>query len=67
MGLVEVSYSGSNVEAWMNEQMLKDFDNIIPIPTTEEELKEAPNRLPTTLFNGMLSPVIGYGIKGCIS
>ncbi len=66
VGLVEVSYSGSNVEAWMNEQMLKDFDNIIPIPTTEEELKEAPNRLPTTLFNGMLSPVIGYGIKGCI-
>lgn len=66
VGLIEVSYGGSNVEAWMSEQMLKDFDLFTPIPTTKEELKSAPNRKPTTLFNGMLSPVIGYGIKGAI-
>ncbi|MFI1772420.1 sialate O-acetylesterase [Thalassobellus citreus] len=66
VGMVEVSYGGSNVEAWMNEEMLKDFDNTLPIPRNETELKGAPNRKPTTLFNGMLSPVIGYGIKGAI-
>lgn len=66
VGMVEVSYGGSNVEAWMNGTMLKDFDNILPTPKNEDELKGAPNRKPTTLFNGMLSPVIGYGIKGAI-
>ena len=66
VGLIEVSYGGSNVEAWMSQEMLKDFDNILPIPKNEAELKGAPNRKPTTLFNGMLSPVIGYGIKGGI-
>ncbi|MFG6685754.1 sialate O-acetylesterase [Mariniflexile sp. HNIBRBA6329] len=65
VGLIEVSYGGSNVEAWMNAEMLKDFKNI-KIPTKKEDFKEAPNREPTTLFNGMLAPVVGYGIKGAI-
>lgn len=65
VGLIHVSYGGSSMEAWMNQEMLKDFTSA-KIPTTEEELAKDPNRVPTTLFNGMLSPVIGYGIKGCI-
>ncbi len=65
VGLIHVSYGGSSMEAWMNKEMLKDFASA-KIPTTKEELAKDPNRVPTTLFNGMLSPVIGYGIKGCI-
>jgi len=66
IGLIDMSYNGSNVEAWMSDEMLKDFDSILPIPRNQEELKGNPNRKPTTLFNGMLSPVIGYGIKGAL-
>ena len=66
VGLIHVSYGGSNVEAWMNEEMLEDFENTLPLPKTANDLKSNPNRAPTTLFNGMLSPVIGYGIKGVI-
>ncbi|MGY5355631.1 sialate O-acetylesterase [Wenyingzhuangia sp. IMCC45467] len=66
VGLIHVSYGGSNVEAWMNKEMLEDFENTLPLPKTESDLKSNPNRVPTTLFNGMLSPVIGYGIKGAI-
>ncbi|WP_435132745.1 sialate O-acetylesterase [Formosa sp. A9] len=66
VGLIHVSYGGSNVEAWMNEEMLKDFDLALELPKKESDLKSNPNRVPTTLFNGMLSPVIGYGIKGAI-
>lgn len=66
VGLIHVSYGGSNVEAWMNEEMLKDFDLALELPKDESDLKSSPNRVPTTLFNGMLSPVIGYGIKGAI-
>ncbi|SHF74873.1 sialate O-acetylesterase [Flavobacterium fluvii] len=65
VGLIHVSYGGSSMEAWMNQEMLKDFASA-KIPTTKEDLAKDPNRVPSTLFNGMLSPVIGYGIKGCI-
>ena len=65
VGLIHVSYGGSSMEAWMNREMLKDFKET-KIPTTKEDLAKDPNRVATTLFNGMLSPVIGYGIKGCI-
>lgn len=65
VGLIHVSYGGSSMEAWMNEEMLKDFKDT-KIPTTKGDLAKDPNRVATTLFNGMLSPVIGYGIKGCI-
>lgn len=65
VGLIHVSYGGSSMEAWMNQEMLKDFA-AAKIPTKKEDLAKDPNRVATTLFNGMLSPVIGYGIKGCI-
>ncbi|GLB49624.1 9-O-acetylesterase [Neptunitalea sp. Y10] len=64
VGLIHVSYGGSNVEAWMSAEMLKDFDSI-SIPKTEKDIGD-PNRTATALFNGMLSPAIGYGIKGAI-
>ncbi len=64
VGLIHVSYGGSNVEAWMSEEMLKDFDSI-SVPQKKEDIGE-PNRTATALYNGMLSPVIGYGIKGTI-
>lgn len=64
VGLIHVSYGGSNVEAWMSKEMLKDFDSI-SIPQKQENIGE-PNRTATALYNGMLSPVIGYGIKGII-
>lgn len=65
VGLIHVSYGGSNIEAWMNTEMLRDFKTI-EIPKKIEALKKDPNRKATALYNGMLSPVIGYGIKGCI-
>jgi sialate O-acetylesterase len=64
IGLVNVSYGGSNVEAWMNEAWLKPF-NIKGIPATKDSIK-VPNRTPTVLYNGMLHPVIGFTMKGCI-
>jgi sialate O-acetylesterase len=64
VGLLHVSYSGSNIEAWMDASWLKEF-NIKDIPSRNDSIK-IPNRTPTLLYNGMLHSVIGYGIKGCI-
>ena len=64
VGLVVVSWGGSSCEAWMNEDMLKAFPEAA-IPRTQEEVKQ-PNRAPTVLFKGMLSPLIGMSMRGVI-
>ena len=64
VGLLHVSYSGSNIEAWMDASWLREFD-VKGIPARGDSI-QAPNRTPTLLYNGMLYPVIGYGIRGCI-
>jgi sialate O-acetylesterase len=64
IGLVDVSYSGSCIEAWMSPATSESFqDTKIPRPG---DSIYSPNRTPTVLFNGMLNPVIGYTIKGVI-
>lgn len=64
IGLISDCYAGSSAEAWMDPDGLKDFPEI-KTPAKTDSIK-AVSRTPTTLFNGMLNPVIGYGIKGCI-
>lgn len=64
IGLINVSYSGSFVEAWMSPENLKQFPEV-KIPAKGDTIK-AVSRTPTTLYNGMLYPITGYGIKGAI-
>ncbi len=64
VGLINVSYGGSCIQAWMSKETSVSFeDKKVPEPGDSITV---PNRTPTVLFNGMLHPVIGYGIKGCI-
>jgi len=64
IGLINDSYGGSTIEAWMSPEELKAFHDV-KIPLKGDTIKEV-SRTPTTLYNGMLYPVIGYGIKGVI-
>jgi sialate O-acetylesterase len=64
VGLINVSYGGSCIQAWMSKNTSTTFEDT-KIPEKGDSIK-VPNRTPTGLFNGMLNPVIGYGIKGCI-
>ncbi|MDU1903156.1 MAG: sialate O-acetylesterase [Dysgonomonas sp.] len=64
VGLILSSWGGSWIESWMSKEMLNGF-NEVKLPKTEEDIKEK-NRTPTTLFNGMINPIAGYTIKGCI-
>ncbi|WP_231463823.1 sialate O-acetylesterase [Pedobacter sp. Leaf132] len=64
VGIINDSFSGSSIEAWMSPEDLKPFPEI-KIPFKTDSIKEV-SRTPTTLYNGMLYPVIGYGIKGAI-
>lgn len=64
IGLINDSYGGSTIEAWMSPEDLQAFPEI-KIPKETDTIKEV-SRTPTTLYNGMLYPVIGYGIRGAI-
>lgn len=64
IALINISYGGSPVEAFMDEQTLQTFPDIkIPAKTDTVKLN---NKVATVLYNGMLRPFLGYTIKGCI-
>jgi sialate O-acetylesterase len=63
VGLICSSYGGSPVEAFMSKETLTPFKKDIRIP---DENARVNNRTSTAIFNGMIHPIIGYSIKGCI-
>lgn len=64
IGIVNISYGGSPVEAFMDAETLKAFPEIkVPAATDTARLN---NRNATVLFNGMLGAFLGYTIKGCL-
>ncbi len=64
IGLLNVSYGGTPAEAFMNINSLKSFPEI-KTPTSADSTK-LNNKYATVIYNGMLRPVMGYTIKGCI-
>jgi sialate O-acetylesterase len=64
VGLINVSWGGSCIQTWMSKNTAEPFETT-KIPVKGDSIK-VPNRTPTLLFNAMINPVIGYGIKGCI-
>jgi sialate O-acetylesterase len=64
VGLINISYGGSSAEAWMSAEAMKEFPELA-VPAVADSSK-VNNRTPTTLYNGMLKPFIGYAIKGCL-
>lgn len=64
VAVINDSYGGSTAEAFMSIEALKPFPEIkVHTPTDTFRLN---NRNATTLYNGMIHPIAGYTIKGCI-
>ena len=64
VGLINDSYGGSTVQAWMNAETLKSFPEI-KVPAKTDTIR-SQSQTPTTLYNGMIHPLVGFTIKGCI-
>ena len=71
IGIIHTSWGGTVAETWMSPEAIStdpDFSAML------EKLKAVdmnatkvnPNNYPTLLYNGMLNPIIPYGIKGAI-
>ena len=65
VALINISYGGSPVESFMDDATLKSFPDISLAPLADTAAKLS-NRTPEVLYNGMLGPFLGYGIRGCI-
>lgn len=64
VALINDSYGGSPAEAFMSRESLAAFPNIkVHDAGSTEKLS---NKNATTLYNGMIHPIIGYSIRGCV-
>ena len=64
VALINDSYGGTPAEAFMSIEALKAFPEI-KIHTATDTFR-LTNRSPTALYNGMIHPIAGYTIKGCL-
>ena len=63
IGLINNSWGGSKVEAWIDQESLKKFDGM---KIVNELPKKGKNKSPSLLYNGMLHPFVPFTIKGIL-
>ena len=68
IGIIETAWSGSRIEGWMSAESLRSFPEVKLVPQEEMQAsrKKEFRDNPSGLFNGMVFPVLGYGIKGML-
>ncbi len=64
VAVINDSYGGSPAEAFMSIEALKAFPEI-KVHTATDTFR-LNNRSATALYNGMIHPIVGYTIKGCL-
>jgi sialate O-acetylesterase len=64
VGLINSSWGGTRIEPWISENGFKKFD-FVTLPDKSQQGTLSP-QTPTVLFNAMINPMVGYGIKGAI-
>lgn len=65
VGIINASFSGSNLESWMPGEACKPFPDI-KVPKPSDETSPWIGNVPTLLYNGMIHPVQGYGLRGLL-
>ncbi len=64
VGLINTSWGGTRIEPWISEAGCKNFNWVkLPDPKATGTLSQ---QTPTVLFNAMINPMVGYGMRGAI-
>lgn len=61
VGIVDSSWGGSDIEAWMDDPSNREAYPNITIPACENTPKA---KQPVVLYNGMIRPIAGYTARG---
>ncbi len=64
IGLINTSWGGTRIEPWISEEGFSKF-GFITLPDKNQQGAISP-QTPTVLFNAMIKPMVGYGIRGAI-
>lgn len=65
VGLIHASWSSTTIQPWMNDEACKEFEFYKAIKR-DSVFSKSPPKVATTLFNAMINPMVGYGIRGAI-
>ena len=64
VGIIQSTWGGSPIEAWMDKAA---FDEGLKEGLAgNKAISKAVHQTPSNLFNGMIAPITGYGIKGVL-
>jgi sialate O-acetylesterase len=66
IGLICTSWGGTRIEPWISENGFKKFDWVKLPDKTAPKTDNLSQQTPTVLFNAMINPLVGYGIRGAI-
>jgi sialate O-acetylesterase len=66
VGLICTSWGGTRIEPWISENGFKKFDWVKLPDKTQALSGNLSPQTPTVLFNAMINPLVGYGIRGAI-
>lgn len=62
VGLIHSSWGGTRIEPWMSENGFEEFD-WVELPDKKQN-PEVTRTTPTAIYNAMISPMIGYALRG---
>ena len=67
-GLIGTNWGGTLAEAWTSREALEGDEGFAPILDRSKEFDPNPKNAnqASVLYNGMLAPLIPYGIRGAI-
>ena len=65
VGLICTSWGGTRIEPWISEDGFKDFE-WVKLPDKTQKPDNLSPQTPTVLFNAMINPLVGYGLRGAI-
>ncbi len=65
VAILHTSWGGSMAEAWVSREVLESREELKPTLARQGD-KIPANHRSTQLYNGMLAPIIPYGIRGAI-
>ncbi len=66
-GLIQATYGGSRIEHWMSRQSLAtDPDFAATIADIVDGMYPQNTFYPTSLFNGMISPLVPFPLRGIV-
>lgn len=68
VGIISTYWGGTAVQSWMSKKILSQFAEvkISDRLDTIRDPEKAPEQSPAILFNSMIAPIAGYGIKGFV-